>query len=199
MRRLAPLLALAIAGTACGGSGGSQVSHVPDKTFTIVVDAPFSKAPFIGETIAHGVALAVAQLQGAASNGTFYRFRVQRLDNALSAAQSVRNVRRAVSEGAGVIVTDGTGTDAAWKIANEAHIPICITYNGGVGLVDPQTRPNVFRIAPTDHGVAFRLAEYVIPKGLRSRSSTTTASTGRRAPPRSTVRSARIRRRSRSA
>ena len=28
-------------------------------------------------------------------------------------------------------------------------------------------RPNVFRIAPTDRGVAFRLAEYLIPKGLR--------------------------------
>src|SRR5437899_2577667 len=30
-----------------------------------------------------------------------------------------------------------------------------------------KTRPNVFRIAPTDHGVAFRLAEYMIPKGLK--------------------------------
>ncbi len=31
----------------------------------------------------------------------------------------------------------------------------------------PQTRPNVFRIAPTDHGIAFRLAEYLIPKHLK--------------------------------
>ena len=35
------------------------------------------------------------------------------------------------------------------------------------GLVDPDKRPNVFRIAPTDHGIAFRLAEYTIPKGLK--------------------------------
>ena len=34
-------------------------------------------------------------------------------------------------------------------------------------LVDAETRPNVFRIAPTDHGIAFRLAEYLIPKGLK--------------------------------
>src|SRR4029079_16581975 len=35
------------------------------------------------------------------------------------------------------------------------------------GLVDPAKRPNVFRIAPTDHGVAFRFAEYLIPKKLK--------------------------------
>src|SRR5581483_7932218 len=27
--------------------------------------------------------------------------------------------------------------------------------------------PNVFRIAPTNHGMAFRLAEYLVPKRLR--------------------------------
>ena len=31
----------------------------------------------------------------------------------------------------------------------------------------PQTRPNVFRIAPTDHGIAFRYAEYLVPKKLK--------------------------------
>jgi ABC-type branched-subunit amino acid transport system substrate-binding protein len=33
--------------------------------------------------------------------------------------------------------------------------------------VDVERRPNVFRIAPTDRGIAFRLAEYLIPKRLR--------------------------------
>jgi branched-chain amino acid transport system substrate-binding protein len=33
--------------------------------------------------------------------------------------------------------------------------------------VTPALRPNVFRIAPTDHGVAFRFAEYLIPKGRK--------------------------------
>ena len=46
-------------------------------------------------------------------------------------------------------------------------MPIAITYGGGVDLVDPEQRPNVFRIAPTDHGIAFRLAEYTIPKRLK--------------------------------
>ena len=42
-------------------------------------------------------------------------------------------------------------------------MPICIVYEGGKQAVDPATRPNVFRIAPTDHGIAFRLAEYLVP------------------------------------
>src|SRR5581483_7693254 len=127
MRRLLILplaVALALLAGGCGGPGKTAASPAPDKTFLIVVNAPFSKEPFVGETIAHGVSLAVAQLQGAASAGVFYRFRVERLDNALSAAQSVRNVRRAIAEHAGAIVTDGTGLDASWKLADDAHIPV---------------------------------------------------------------------------
>jgi branched-chain amino acid transport system substrate-binding protein len=52
-------------------------------------------------------------------------------------------------------------------VARDADMPLTITYQGGMGLVDVDERPNVFRIAPTDRGVAFRLAEYLIPKGLR--------------------------------
>ena len=51
-------------------------------------------------------------------------------------------------------------------MANEAGIPICVVYQGGIGLIDAETRPNLFRIAPTDRGKAFRLAEYMLPKGL---------------------------------
>jgi branched-chain amino acid transport system substrate-binding protein len=164
VRRLGPLLVAAVALAGCGGSGGGGPSG---KTFLIVVNAPFSRSSYIGETLAHGTELA-ANLTGIVSTGTgTYTLKVQRLDNALSAAQSVRNTRRAVEEHAGAIVTDGTGLDASWRIAAAAHIPICITFDGGPGLVDAGTRRNVFRIAPTDHGMAFRLAEYLIPKGLK--------------------------------
>jgi ABC-type branched-subunit amino acid transport system substrate-binding protein len=46
-------------------------------------------------------------------------------------------------------------------------MPVGVVFEGGAQIVDPATRPNVFRIAPTDHGVAFRLAEYLVPKGLK--------------------------------
>ena len=48
-------------------------------------------------------------------------------------------------------------------------VPIGITYQGGVGLVDPVKRPNVFRVAPTDHGMAFRFAEYLDPEDAEDR------------------------------
>ena len=40
-------------------------------------------------------------------------------------------------------------------------------YQGAGSLIDPKGRPNVFRIAPTDRGMSFRLAEYLVPKGLK--------------------------------
>ena len=48
-----------------------------------------------------------------------------------------------------------------------AGVPIGVVFEGGGNVIDPQTRRNVFRVAPTDHGIAFRLAEYLVPKGLK--------------------------------
>jgi branched-chain amino acid transport system substrate-binding protein len=170
VRRIVVLLLLALAASSCGGSGAQK--NGPAKTLTIVVNAPFSIDAHIGETIDRGVRLA---LQTVSSGGrpeltvgkTRYRIRVQRLDNALSPARGLANVRRAVAEHTLAVVDEGSGVDASWKVAARAGIPIGIAYQGGIGLVDPQKRPNVFRIVPTDHGIAFRLAEYLVPKGLR--------------------------------
>jgi ABC-type branched-subunit amino acid transport system substrate-binding protein len=117
----------------------------------------------------NGARLAADQLnaQTLSAGGTTYHVRVQRLDNTLSPSRAVADTRRALNEHAAAIITDGTGVDATWRLANSKHVPICIAYQGGVALVNPQTRPNVFRIAPTDHGLAFRLAEYLVPKGLK--------------------------------
>jgi ABC-type branched-subunit amino acid transport system substrate-binding protein len=168
MRAAALALAiLALGAAGCGqkasSGGGAQ------KTLTVVVDAPFSRSPYIGNTIANGVGLAVQQLNGTGlqAGRTSYRLRIVRLDNALSPSKAVADMRQALRERAIAVVTDGTGVDATWQLANSKHVPVCIAYDGGAHLVDPQTRPNVFRIAPTDHGLAFRLAEYIVPKGLR--------------------------------
>src|SRR5262249_30749881 len=74
---------------------------------------------------------------------------------------------RALGAGAVSIVTDGTGVDATWQLAKQNGTSVAITYDGGSGLVDAQRRPNVFRVAPTNHGVAFRYAEDLIPKKLK--------------------------------
>jgi ABC-type branched-subunit amino acid transport system substrate-binding protein len=133
----------------------------------VVVNAPFSKTPYVGDSIARGAEL------GAAVAGSFdtpdgrVRIRIKRLDNALSPRKAIANVRSAVDDGAVAVVDEGTGVDASWLVARDADIPLAITYQGGMGLVDVEERPNVFRVAPTDRGVAFRYAEYLIPKGLR--------------------------------
>ena len=164
MRRALPAFALVLALAGCGGEAQQHSG-----TLLIAVDAPFSRNPYIGETIARGVELAVDDVKtsGIAAPGKRYTFEVRRYDNALSPRKALANVRRAIEAGAIAIVDDGTGVDASWKAALEDHVPIGITYDGGGDLVDPKGRPNVFRIAPTDHGVAFRLAEYTIPKGLK--------------------------------
>ena len=163
MRAIALLCAVCVllAG-GCGRSGSSQQV----KTLVIAVDAPFSRDAYLGNTIVNGVRLALLNRVVAVGNDQ-YRFRVVRYDNAHSPSKAVADTRRAVAQHAVAIVTDGTGVDASWRIADRAGIPICIVYDGATGLVDPDARPNVFRIAPTNHGIAFRLAEYLVPKKLK--------------------------------
>lgn len=159
MRR-AGLLALAL--LVLAGCGSDTKSG---RTVVIAVDAPFSRDPYIASTIANGVRLAVAD--SGIQRGDVVNFRVVTYDNAGSPSRAVANIRRAVAQHAVAIVTDGTGVDAGWKIAAAADVPLAIVYDGAEQLVDPQKRPNVFRITPTNHGMAFRFAEYLVPKRLK--------------------------------
>ena len=157
------LLVLCVIAAGCSGNGGSKGSP---KTLLIAVNAPFSRTPYVGLTIANGAALGAQGIEIKTKEGSF-TFRFKRYDSGLSARIAVANVRRAVADGAIAIIDEGTGINASWQVARDANVPIGIAFQGGKGLVDPTSRPNVFRIAPTDHGVAFRLAEYVIPKKPR--------------------------------
>ena len=140
------------------------------KTATIAVIAPFSRESYLGTTIANGTELGVRRLIVPVGRD-YYGFKVERYDNAASASRAVAATRRAIADHALAIVTDGTGVDASWKLAKDAGIPIGIVYDGASGLVDPEKRPNVFRIAPTNHGLAFRLAEYLVPKRPEARAA----------------------------
>jgi branched-chain amino acid transport system substrate-binding protein len=165
VRRASLVVVTAVLALAGCGDGGKEEGG----SLLVVVNAPFSRTPQLGESIARGAELAVAEAnrQGIVAGNKRYTLRVKRMDSALSPARAVRNVRNAVQQGAIAIVDEGTGVDASWRIARAASVPICIAYQGGIELVDPETRPNVFRIAPTDRGIAFRLAEYMIPKHLK--------------------------------
>ncbi len=165
MRRYFPLCVALFMLTACGAT--SKATH--REALTIVVNAPFSRSPYLGRTIENGARLAVGEVNasGVRIGSKTYDLRVTTMDTALSPARAVANMRRAVSAHAIAVVDEGTGIDATWQVANAAGIPVGVVYEGGSNIVDPAARPNVFRIAPSDHGVAFRLAEYLVPKRLK--------------------------------
>lgn len=152
---------------ACAGGGPAE-----DATeLLVVVNAPFSQDAFVGKTIEQGARLAVEEINGKGGirtpDGATHALRLETMDNERSPERALANVRAAIQGGAVAVVDEGTGVDASWEAASEASLPIGIVYQGGLGLVDHETRPNVFRIAPTDRGIAFRYAEYLVPKGLR--------------------------------
>jgi ABC-type branched-subunit amino acid transport system substrate-binding protein len=158
---------LALVAAGCGGSSSAPQGQTPQtKTLVVAVSAPLSRDAYLGTTIANGTRLGAMNLVLPVDRD-FYRLKIVVYDNAGSPSRAVANVRRAIAAGAVAIISDGTGIDASWRIANQAHVPIAIVYDGGTGLVDPRTRPNVFRIAPTNHGIAFRFAEYLVPKKLK--------------------------------
>jgi ABC-type branched-subunit amino acid transport system substrate-binding protein len=179
---------LALLAAGCGGSASAPQGQTPQtKTLVVAVSAPLSRDAYLGTTIANGTRLGATNLVLPVSRD-FYRLKIVVYDNAGSPSRAVANVRRAIAAGAVAIISDGTGIDASWRIANQAHVPIAIVYDGGTGLVDPRTRPNVFRIAPTNHGIAFRFAEYLVPKKLKVAFLTDEPVTGARVGRRSTAR-----------
>jgi len=167
VRRLAIFLAgLALLAAGCGKSSGSE--NVAE--LVIVVDVPVTGSPYVAQTIRQGVELAASNLNGGGGvrvGNKSYRLKVKLYDNHLSARRAVQDTRRALDAGAAAIVTDGTGVDATWELARRDGVSVDIAYDGGTGLVDAETRPNVFRIAPTNHGIAFRYAEYLVPKKVK--------------------------------
>jgi branched-chain amino acid transport system substrate-binding protein len=165
-RALLLLTGLALLAVGCGKSSGSgDLGHL-----TVAVDVPVTGSPYVAQTIRQGVELATANLNaggGVRASDKSYLLDVKLYDNHLSARRAVEDTRRALDADTVAIVTDGTGVDATWQLAQRDGVAICITYDGGSGLVDAETRPNVFRIAPTNHGIAFRYAEYLVPKKLK--------------------------------
>jgi ABC-type branched-subunit amino acid transport system substrate-binding protein len=167
-RAIALVAAVALALTAC--ATGPSTPKATGTTAVIVVNAPFASLPSVAHPIERGVRLAVEQINaagGVAVKAGRVRLKVQLADDQSSPGVAAANIRHAADIGAVAVVAEGTGVDAGWQDANRAGLPVGITYDGDEDLVDPATRPNVFRVAPTNRGASFRLAEYLVPKGLR--------------------------------
>jgi ABC-type branched-subunit amino acid transport system substrate-binding protein len=166
MRRTGLVALLLLSLVACSNDDNDKA----DTTATIVVTAPFSKLPSVAKPIEQGTRLAVERINGAGGidiQGKKVRLAVRLADDQGSPTTAAANIRKAAADGAVAVVAEGTGVDVAWEDANRAGLPIGIVYQGGEDLVDAPARPNVFRIAPTNRGAAFRLAEYLVPKGMK--------------------------------
>ena len=168
VRRLLVLALVLPTLAGCGGGGGKNSTEAAKTgTIEIAVIAPFSRESYLGNTIAKGAELGVRRV--AIPVGTkFYSL------------QGCPLRQRRICEPRGCSHAPGDrcarGRDRHGRHRRrrlvEARRPTpesrsAIVYDGDEGLVDPEKRPNVFRIAPTNHGLAFRLAEYLIPKKLK--------------------------------
>jgi ABC-type branched-subunit amino acid transport system substrate-binding protein len=140
-------------------------------TALVVVNVPLTDQPELAESLVQGAQLGAEEVNGKGgvrlADGSVVRLEVDAVDSGLSPITTRDNVRDAIDRGAVAVVDEGSGVDAAWTDARDVGMPIGIVYQGARSLIDPQDRPNVYRIAPTDRGVAFRLAEYILPKGVK--------------------------------
>jgi ABC-type branched-subunit amino acid transport system substrate-binding protein len=160
-RTIFGLAALAVCAlAACGGSGGGGDSGA----IPVVVSAPLSTEPWVAQSIERGAKLAVGDInaRGGVRIGTGRKpLKLVVLDNAGSPANALANARTAVSDGALAFVTDGTGAASVAGVTDPAHLPVFICFDGGAGLIDPQRRPTLFRMAPPDATLVHRLADYI--------------------------------------
>src|SRR2546423_2632583 len=127
----------------CSGDGGSKSSR---KTLLIAINAPFSRTPYVGQTIANGAALAAQGTEIKTKEGSFM-IRFKRYDSGLSARTAVANVRRAVTDGAIAIIDEGTGINASWRVAGDAKGPTCVALSGGRGLLASRPPPPLLPVA----------------------------------------------------
>ncbi|MCA1834045.1 MAG: ABC transporter substrate-binding protein [Actinomycetota bacterium] len=163
-KRFFILFVLVLTG-ACNGSPGPASGNA-----IVVINAPVSRAGALAHQMERGAQLAVAEINAAGGvhvGASRVRLETRTLDSRQSPEQSTVNIREAIRLGAVAVVDEGTGVNASWQIARDAGMPIGIVYQGGADLVSASVRRNVFRMAPTDRGVAFRLAEYLVPKGFK--------------------------------
>ena len=153
-----PWAALALLGLVAGcASGGPHTARRAGPL--VVVSAPLSAQPWVGQSIERGARLAVEQVNAARGTGPAVTLEV--LDNAASPARALANARRAVGEGAAALITDGTGALAVAAVSDPASLPVFVVYDGGASFIDPKAHPTLFRLAPANRAMSTRLVDYL--------------------------------------
>ena len=129
-----------------------SANQTPKGDALIVVSAPLTKQPWIGEFLRNGATLAAKQVHG---------IRIEVLDNGGSAQTAAANARQAVREHASAFITDGVGAKAIAAVTDPAQLAVFVTFEGGSSLTDPKALPTLFRLAPANASLCRRLADYL--------------------------------------
>jgi ABC-type branched-subunit amino acid transport system substrate-binding protein len=149
-RVLVLLTCLALAG--CGGSSKSGGTDA-----LVVVSAPLTSEPWVGQFLQRGAQLAAKQV--AKEKGR--HIRVQVLDNGGSAQSNAANARHAVDEGAIAFITDGVGAEAVAAVTDPVKLPVFVAFEGGTSFISATKHPSLFRMAPSNDAMCRRLADYL--------------------------------------
>lgn len=148
----AVLVATALLAGACGGGSGGRAGEA-----LVVVSAPVSAQPWVGQFLRRGAELAAAEVNA----GDGRRLRVEVLDHGGSAQRAAAHARTAVERGAVALITDGVGAQAIAAVTDPVRLPVFLTFEGGASLVDAKKRPTLFRLAPSNKAMCRRLADYL--------------------------------------
>ena len=152
--------------TACTEPADSD----PDGRVRVVVSAPLTRSPWIGGFLENGARLAVEQINaGGGIEVGDERRNVELVvrDHAGSAQTAQSHARDAVRDGAAMLISDGVGALAVAQVTGPANLPTVITFEGGTSLVDEDTRPTLFRLAPANRAMTLRLADYLADRATK--------------------------------
>ena len=144
--------------------GQSNPSKAPSTDLTVLLSAPLSTQPWIGSFMERGARLAIDQVNvsgGFPTPAGRHRMRLEVRDNRSAPSAALADARLAISEGAVLLLTDGTGASAVAGLADTARLPVVICFDGGSDLIDPAAHPSMFRMSPQNTAMARRLADFV--------------------------------------
>jgi ABC-type branched-subunit amino acid transport system substrate-binding protein len=154
--------ALALSAAACGGGGGGNSGDAA--AVTIVVSAPVTTAPWIATAEVNGARLAADELNaegGVDFGGSKHKVVITVRDNGGSPQRAAGDARSAVNAHAAALIIDGVGAAAVADVSRPASLPVFVVFDGGASIIDPQSRPTLFRIAPADKPMSIRLTDYL--------------------------------------
>ena len=143
---------------ACSGGSSSGTD------LAIFVSAPVSTAPWIATFERNGAELAADELNAAGGvefGGHKHKVVITVRDNAGSPQRAAADARAAVNAHAAALIIDGVGAGAVADVARPASLPVFVVFDGGSSVVDPSSRPTLFRMAPADKPMSIRLADYL--------------------------------------